>query len=95
MQLTFCPKCASIDIGTDSTTGMKKCIRCGYFGKMNEGAMDEINSHKMKLNRSIGSSETFTDERVEMPPSYETAQNQLKEKLKALKGKSTENYEFL
>ena len=95
MQLTYCPKCAGIDLGTDSDTGMKKCKRCGYFGKMNEGAMDEINSHKLKLNRSIGSSETFVNEPVEMPPSSETTQNQLKERLKSLKGKKTDNFEFL
>ena len=74
---------------------MTKCNRCGYFGKMNEGAMDEINSHKLKLNKSIGSAETFTNEKVEMPPSSEKTQNQLKEKLKALKGKSTDDFEFL
>lgn len=95
MKLTYCPKCAGIDIGIDDKTNQKKCTRCGYLGTMNEGAMDEINSHKMKLNRSIGSSETFADEKVEMPPSAETAQKQLKERLKALKGKSTDDYEFL
>ena len=94
MRLTFCPRCAGIDLRRDSNTGMQKCNRCGYFGKMNEGAMDEINAYKKKLNKSMSSSETFANERVEMPNS-EKSQNQLKERLKSLKGKSNQNSEFL
>lgn len=95
MKLTFCPKCVGIDIGTDAKTNQKKCTRCGYLGTMNEGAIDELNSYKLKLNKGIGSSETFINEHIEMPPNSEVTQNQLKERLKALKGKSTDDYEFL
>lgn len=97
MKLKFCPSCASLDFGKDERSGLPKCTRCGYTGKMDEGTIDEINSHK-KFLKSGGKPNYDAYEVYKLDQSNaEITENQEKEKekLKSLKGKSTPNYEFL
>ena len=95
MKLKYCPNCASVNIGKNDV-GMDFCRKCKYVGAMNEGAMDEINDFIKNLKE--GSEPRFIQaakfSQRKLRDDSPTPDMQ-KEKLKRLKGKSTENYEFL
>ncbi|MFA5746240.1 MAG: hypothetical protein WCX82_00090 [archaeon] len=42
----YCPKCYSLNIAMDQSTGGHKCRQCGYSGMMNQDSIDKINIMK-------------------------------------------------
>ncbi len=89
MKIKFCPQCAGIDIKALSAAS-DQCLRCKYTGDMKEGGMDEINSYKKSLKSGA----------VPSMPGQGAVQSkftnaQLRERLNAMRGKSSGDVEFL
>lgn len=42
----YCPKCYSLNVGMDQSTGGHKCRQCGYSGPVNQDSIDRINVMK-------------------------------------------------
>ena len=95
MKMKYCPNCAGISIRKNDV-GMDACVKCHYSGTMNEGAIDEINSFVTRLKNGSESRPTqatrYSEKKLR---DGSPTPNLLKEKLKSLKGKSTDDYEFL
>ena len=85
MQFTYCPECGSMDFV--SIPNGFQCRKCHFLGPMSEGSMDKINEVRKRSprpNRAPAS-----------PPSASPSVKELADRLKALKGKSTNEAEFL
>ncbi len=87
MQFTYCPQCGSMDFM--SAPNGKQCRKCHYQGPMSEGPMDKVNEIRKRAPKSVSSSPTKPAENAS------ASMKELAEKLKSLKGKSTEDAEFL
>ena len=93
MMHKYCPQCGSLD-SKRLVTGMEECLRCKFRGDFREGSMDQINSLRKAKSpapepvSSPGSQQSFK-------PALGTSNKELKEKLKALKGKSTDDFEII
>lgn len=90
MKIEFCPSCAGIDIKKPATGG-SECARCKYVGEMKEGGMDEINSYKKSLKAGV----TPVIPGKAAGPSNRVTNSELRDRLAALKGKSSGDVEFL
>ncbi|MFH0970250.1 MAG: hypothetical protein V1776_02200 [Candidatus Diapherotrites archaeon] len=89
MLFKYCPQCGSMEFV--SIPNGKMCRKCAFQGKISEGSMDEINIlRKRGGNRPLSPVVPSPVEGVNSQSAKELA-----ERLKALKGKSTENAEFL
>ncbi|MDO8428406.1 MAG: hypothetical protein Q7S92_04280 [Candidatus Diapherotrites archaeon] len=89
MQFKYCPECAGLE-NRKLKNGLEECLKCGYSGSMNTGPMDEVNAVKKKLgNKPITRRQFNVGDHKDLTP------NQLKEKLEALKGKKSDEVEFL
>lgn len=92
MKFKYCPQCAAIDMKRLANSS-EECLRCHYIGTAREGAMNEINAYKQQVKSGA----------VRAPPSEARPQKGLvglsqssqEKKVKALKGKSTEDFEIL
>jgi hypothetical protein len=76
------------------SNGSEECIRCHFVGTAREGAMNEINAYKQQVKSGA----------VRAPPSMPAepqkglvglSQSSQEQKLKSLKGKSTDDFEIL
>ena len=106
MKLKYCPKCVGLSIDKNHV-GQDTCGKCGYTGDMSEGGIDEINSRKKKLNSESHSGEVngngipsmfmpkSLEKNADSPSPENQPKSELSERLKKLKGTSTDNYEFL
>lgn len=47
----YCPKCYSLNIGMDQSSGGHKCRQCGYSGPVSQDSIDKINI--MKKSRDV------------------------------------------
>ena len=89
MQFKYCPECAGLE-SRKLKNGVEKWQKGGYSGPMNTGPIDEVNTVKKKLgNKPITRRQFNVGDHKDLTP------NQLKEKLEALKGKKSEEVEFL
>jgi DNA-directed RNA polymerase subunit M/transcription elongation factor TFIIS len=50
MLYNYCPKCGSLRLEKDSSSGNFKCKNCEYFGEAKRDSIDKINSFKKVLN---------------------------------------------
>jgi hypothetical protein len=69
-----------------------KCRKCLFPGPMKEGPMNEINEAKKRAPRGMTASPSAS---VGGQSLNQTTANELAARLKALKGKSSEDVEFL
>jgi hypothetical protein len=90
MKFKYCPQCGSMDIKVNALR-QETCERCRYTGPMNEGAMDEIN----RFQKNLKSGSRGNLNKTEFFPKKEDSSSQLKEKMKSLKGKSTDDFEII
>lgn len=90
MQFKYCPQCGSMEF-VSSQNGIK-CKKCLFPGPMKEGRMDEINEIKKRAPKmaALPSANAAAGQALN-----KTTANELAERLKALKGKSSEDVEFL
>ena len=86
MQFTYCPQCGGMDFV--SAPNGKQCRKCHYQGPLSEGPMDKVNEIRKRAPRMATAPSNPSKEAT---PSMK----ELAEKLKSLKGKSTEDAEFL
>ena len=89
----YCPSCASLDI-KKLATGTEECERCHFRGNFKEGAMDEINAFKKSLKGSIPQSPQGSAA-PQSPTAGAVGSQALKDKLKSLKGKKTDDFEII
>ena len=73
-----------------STPNGPTCRKCSYHGPLPEGSMEKINEVKKRAPRSISSSPAKVQSE-----SASQSMKELAEKLKAMKGTSTSDVEFL
>ena len=91
MKFRFCPKCGAVDMKR-LPNGSEECNRCHYVGTAREGAMHEINTYRQQLKHGSTSP---------LPPSEpsssqsKVSQAEIQQRLKALKGKSSDDFEIL
>ncbi len=90
MKFKYCPQCGSMDIKVNALK-QETCERCRYSGSMNEGAMDEINRFQKSLKsgaRGNLNKNEFLSQKID-------SASQLKEKMKSLKGRTTDDFEII
>ncbi len=86
MQLKYCPQCGNMDF-VSAANGLV-CTLCHFGGPMAEGPMDKINEVRKKARSNLQNI-------PKLIPSTSQSMKELAEKLKSLKGKSSEDAEFL
>ena len=91
MQFKYCPQSGSLE--HSQTNNRPQCRKCRYAGRMDEGPMDKINEIRKRAGRvaAAGPSNAAKPN----PEQTKQTMNELAERLKSLKGKSTEDAEFL
>ena len=89
MKIKYCPMCAGIDIKA-LALGNDQCNKCKHTGEMREGPMDEINSRKKSLQSGV-----IQPQPQGSGTNSSVSNSQLRERLNALKGKSTGDVDFL
>ena len=89
MLFKYCPECLSLSVRPHSGVSYK-CSKCGYLGKPSEDSMDEINSLQKgaKSNSKRHDSDLYSND-----CSVPTA-NELKEKLRKMKGTKSDDFEI-
>ncbi len=87
MQFKYCPQCGSMDFARAANG--PQCRKCQYTGPLPEGSMDKINEIRRRAPKSVSMPVKPVNE------DSSASMKQLAEKLKALKGKSTNEVEFL
>lgn len=88
MQFKYCPQCGNLDFKQDVNGPV--CIKCHYAGTLPEGSMDKINEIR-KRSRAAGAAPMPSKPTI----NTDTSVQELALRLKNLKGKSTEDVEFL
>lgn len=92
MKFKYCPQCAALDIKR-LPNGSEECLRCHYVGSAREGAMNEINSYKQQL--KAGGVRVPPSESAGKSSNSQVSSAAIQEKLKGLKGTSTDDFEIL
>ena len=87
MQFKYCPQCGSMDFA--SSANGPTCRNCLYHGPLPEGSMEKINEIKKRAPRTTAAPAHASSENASQ------SMKELAEKLKAMKGKSTSDVEFL
>ena len=88
MMHRYCPSCGSLDLKRLAMGG-EECTRCKFRGEAKEGSMDEIDAFRKSKRPLIAPSAQRQDvsgQKISPP---------LKDRLAALKGKKTDDFEII
>ena len=98
MKFKYCPNCAGISTMQEKG-GLHKCWRCNFVGTPSEGTADEINVLVRRLKSGLSASPAAggAGSAASHPGGLSSAEerNKLREKLRNLKGKKSDDFEFL
>ena len=96
MKHIYCPTCGSLDSKRLAIGGME-CLRCKFKGVFREGSMDEINAFRKAMRPAVssGNSEIMMPKSPSGEPRQVPSNAELREKLKSLKGKKTDDFEII
>jgi len=93
MMHKFCPSCGSLDMKR-LISGTEECVRCKFRGEFREGSMDEIDAFR-KSKRPAAAAVSNPNAGQSTNPNAPRTTNALKEKLAAMKGRKTDDFEII
>jgi len=93
--MKYCPNCGCISEKSFSAT--ITCTMCNFTGKPYEGSIDQINAFRRRVKNGNHRIEKIPEVKDSHPndPAKDMTIGELSKKLQGMKGKSTDDFEFL
>ena len=93
MHFAHCPQCGNMEFR--AVAAGKECLKWHFAGKMPEGPMDAINAIRKRARTSSNTAHVQSKSAAEMAAENSASAKELAARLKSLKGKTTDDVEFL